>query len=182
MARIGELPGNGNGLPGILPTRDNADAARKGVVSSFSRVLAQALDKLPSAPTAQRPMAPVEQRNSGANALPGHQPSAGIGLNERALALRAYRHQLLASNIANADTPHYKAVDINVEEALRAGHTPSTVPLLYRTPAQPSLDGNTVEMDDERAKFAENTLMYHFTLDRVSGHYKKMMEMFMNLR
>jgi len=125
---------------------------------------------------------------------------------ETALALRAYRQQLIASNIANADTPNYKAVDIDFRAALRiaraaiaaepaslsttdARHIPAqaanampSIPLKYHVPSQPSIDGNTVDMDVERAKFSENTLMYQFTLDRVSGHYKHMMELFQSLK
>ena len=104
-------------------------------------------------------------------------------LHEAALGLRAYRLQLLASNIANADTPGYKAVDIDVEEALRNGwSTPSEVPLKYRVPAQPSIDGNTVELDAERAKFAQTALMYQFSLNQAMGHYKDMMELLRNLK
>lgn len=124
---------------------------------------------------------------------------------EVALRLRAYRQQLIASNIANADTPNYKAVDIDFPEALRAamgartlepvklavtapGHLSSNpVPLpatslKYHVPAQPSADGNTVELDVERTKFAENAIRYEFALDRVRSHYKHMEEMFRNLK
>lgn len=79
------------------------------------------------------------------------------------------------------DTPNYKAVDIDVPEALRREQSVSAVPIYYRTPLQPSLDGNTVEMDAERANFADNTIRYLFALDRVNGHYKKMMELLRNL-
>jgi flagellar basal-body rod protein FlgB len=95
-----------------------------------------------------------------------------------ALKLRSYRQQLLASNIANADTPHYKAVDIDFGQALRqalAGSAlrtthprhltasnsgPFGVAVLYRTDVQGNIDGNTVDMDRERAQFAENALRY----------------------
>ena len=127
------------------------------------------------------------------------------GVQEAALGLRAYRQQLIASNIANADTPGYKAVDIDFKEALRiaqsvantspltlsttdVGHiaaqatsSASPYPLKYHTPSQPSADGNTVEMDVERSKFAENAVMYEFSLDQVSSHFKMMMELFKNL-
>ena len=94
------------------------------------------------------------------------------GLHERVMALRAYRQQLIASNIANADTPNYKAVDIEIEEVLRldgamsapanmtttdsrhlqgqASNPFPTVPLKYHVLQQDSVDGNTVEMDVER--------------------------------
>lgn len=126
------------------------------------------------------------------------------GLHERALALRAYRQQLIASNIANADTPNYKAVDIDIQEALRLDRSVSVsantatsnsshlqgqasnpfqnVPLKYHVPRQDSVDGNTVEIDVERSKFAKNALMYEFSLDRISGHFKMMMELLRNLK
>lgn len=121
------------------------------------------------------------------------------------LGVRAYRQELIASNIANADTPGYKAVDIDFQEALRiarslANTTPlslaTTAPghvqgqvqnglaisLKYHVPTQPSADGNTVEMDVERSKFAENAVMWEFSRDRVSGHFKMMMEMLQSLK
>ena len=126
------------------------------------------------------------------------------GFQEVALGLRAYRQQLIASNIANADTPGYKAVDIDLGDALRiaqsatpptalattsVGHIAAQVsPLIpayslkYHAPNQASVDGNTVEMDVERAKFAENALQYQFSMDRVSGHFKMMIELFQNLK
>ena len=125
--------------------------------------------------------------------------SGGHDLQEKALAVRAYRQQVIASNIANADTPGYQAVDIDVNAAMcRANGAPLTLnvsalyhlssaavplyPLTYAVPLQPNADGNTVDMDVERAKFAENALMYEFSLDRVSGHYKHLMEMLQNLK
>ena len=52
----------------------------------------------------------------------------------------------------------------------------------YHVPHQTAADGNTVEMDAERQKFSENSLMYQFSLDRVSGHFKHFMELMQNLR
>lgn len=116
-----------------------------------------------------------------------------------ALNLRAYRQQLLASNIANADTPGYKARDIDFAAALRnagAGNTEATssaVPLrasnnrhlagltssapaeaLYRNGQQPSIDGNTVDMDIERNRFAENAVHYDANLTFLSAQIKLM--------
>jgi flagellar basal-body rod protein FlgB len=124
---------------------------------------------------------------------------------EAMLNIFAHRQQLIAGNIANADTPNYKAVDIDMREALvnamtpraprleltatRAGHrsppvqqTPPLPVAQYPTPAQASLDGNTVEMDTERSKLAENSLMYEFSQDRVGGRFKKMLEMFQQMK
>ncbi len=127
---------------------------------------------------------------SGAGGRSGHIPLRGAQspdsddhIHERALKIRAYRMQLLASNIANADTPGYKARDIDVAEALRMKiESPEEIPVKYVTPSQPSVDGNTVDMDVARAKFAENALMYQFSLDRVSGHYRDMMDLFQKLK
>lgn len=118
-----------------------------------------------------------------------------IGFMRNALNLHAQRQQLLAGNIANADTPNYKAVDIDFSRALRAATTPGgTVGLnmtapghmqpkesnplgartMYRQAVQPSIDGNTVDMDVERSQFIDNAIRYQFALDRVSGEFKDM--------
>lgn len=132
-------------------------------------------------------------------AAPSHIPLGGPdrahSIQEQALSLHAYRLQLIASNIANADTPHYKAVDVDFREALRAASGANvqqhsrqvsgpalSVPLKYHVPQQGSVDGNTVELDVERAKFAESALRYEFSLNRVSGHYKMMMELLTDLK
>lgn len=127
---------------------------------------------------------------------------AGHDFQQKMLGVRVYRQQLLASNIANADTPGYKAVDIDIEEAaeivkgasgslplattatshLSGGVQAPPFPLKYHVPYQTAADGNTVEMDTERQKFSENSLMYQFSLDRVSGHFKHFMELLQNLR
>ncbi len=110
------------------------------------------------------------------------------------LSLRAQRQTLLASNIANADTPHYKARDIDFATALKqataaqasapmkASH-PSPLqasahalaaPALYRIQHQDSIDGNTVELDAERAQFADNALRYEAALSDVNGKIKSL--------
>ncbi len=101
-------------------------------------------------------------------------------LHERALALRAFRQQLLASNIANADTPGYKAVDFDIQEAIRTGKTIANVQIKYVVSGQSNIDGNTVETDREMAKFTENALMYQYQVDRVRSHYKDMEELLKN--
>jgi len=117
-----------------------------------------------------------------------------------ALDLRAQRQEILASNIANADTPNFKARDMNFRaafaDALAAGphaaagtllqtsarHFPgvaaSGVPeqsLLYRLPAQASIDGNTVEMDAERAQFADNALHYEASITLLNMQIKNLL-------
>jgi flagellar basal-body rod protein FlgB len=112
-----------------------------------------------------------------------------LRFNETALSLRSQRQELLASNIANADTPNYKARDIDFSNALQGalskasqqqgglattaqGHIASTsaaadgkvlpdgTPVLYRNVSQGAVDGNTVDMDTERTQFADNALRY----------------------
>lgn len=121
----------------------------------------------------------------------------GDSLHVHALRLRGLRLQLMAANIANAETPNYQArdIDFNAElqramaatansNAVSESQNRRNVPeptLLYRVPSQRSLDGNSVEMDVERAAFAREALMYEFTLQRVSGAYKEMSELFRTL-
>ena len=108
-----------------------------------------------------------------------------IDFNAAALRLRSHRQEILASNLANADTPGYQARDVAFDVALREqmqgvsyqGRLPLAVShgqhrgsamagssgmdgpaLLYRSALQPSVDGNTVDPDVERAHFAENTV------------------------
>ena len=116
-----------------------------------------------------------------------------LGLHERALSLHMQRSEILASNLANADTPGYKARDIDFRDALKAasvqgqstlglwqtsaahqagaGVTESGVNLKYRVPTQPSLDGNTVESHIEQAAFAENSIRYQATLTFLKGRF-----------
>lgn len=111
--------------------------------------------------------------------------------HEQALKLRALRSEILTSNIANADTPHYKARDIDFASALKQAGD-SRMPLRktnelhqsawttnrlgaevkFRVPMQPTLDGNTVETDIEQALFAENTVRYQASLSFLSGQIK----------
>ncbi len=108
--------------------------------------------------------------------------------HEQALKFRALRNQVLSSNIANADTPNYKARDIKFADALKTAGAES-IPMtttsdlhkrawstadttgrtMYRVPMQPTLDGNTVETDVEQAEFAENALQYRTSLAFLDG-------------
>jgi flagellar basal-body rod protein FlgB len=132
-----------------------------------------------------------------------------LGFYQQALDLRSYRQQVLAANIANADTPNYKARDIDFNKTLAAaqgmtqnglaagsavtrlalagtspGHiagtdssaaAPGNPTLLYRTTLQMSADGNTVDMDVERARFADNALHYEANITFVSSEIKTML-------
>lgn len=122
-----------------------------------------------------------------------------LGFYQKAINLRQQRQEVLAANIANADTPNYKARDFDFGSALKdamgesmrlpntqlaltsARHipakavTPDPAELLYRQPLQPSMDGNTVDMDVERVQFADNTLRYQSDLTVISSRIKTMM-------
>lgn len=109
-----------------------------------------------------------------------------------ALGLRGKRMELLAANLANADTPGYKARDIDFRSVLeeadlsvrpvsltatRAGHIGpendlTATSVMYRVPFQASLDGNTVESQVEQAEFAENAIQYQASLQFVRGAVK----------
>ncbi|MBI5920678.1 MAG: flagellar basal body rod protein FlgB [Betaproteobacteria bacterium] len=220
------LPVSGIGNPPPVPPLSgsghgdhaaNATAPNTIVGQSFSATLAQAISQSPGGSAHSDHGGAGSGRNAATSvpngdSHPRHFPIGALnhggehGFQETALGLRAYRQQLIASNIANADTPGYKAVDIDFQEALRiartianippltlsttvSGHIPGQLqssapsyPLKYHIPAQPSVDGNTVEMDVERSKFAENAVMYEFSLGRVKGHFMMIADMLKNLK
>jgi flagellar basal-body rod protein FlgB len=118
-----------------------------------------------------------------------------LSFSQTALNLRAYRQELLASNIANADTPNYKARDIDFKAALdgalgktRGGalalaqtserHLPAAgsnrfgAAVQYRSEEQSNVDGNTVSMDVERAAFGENAIQMEAMLTVINGRFK----------
>jgi flagellar basal-body rod protein FlgB len=98
-----------------------------------------------------------------------------FGIHAAALELRSQRMGLLASNIANAGTPGYKARDIDFASALKArlaGADESKAidsATRYRIPVMPSLDGNTVELSTEQLAFGENAVSYSATLSFIHG-------------
>jgi flagellar basal-body rod protein FlgB len=99
-----------------------------------------------------------------------------FGVHGAALQVRSQRMGVLASNIANASTPGYKARDIDFREALSAIESPDGIgggsidgAMKYRVPLQPSLDGNTVELATEQTAFAENAVAYQTTLAFLNG-------------
>jgi flagellar basal-body rod protein FlgB len=123
-----------------------------------------------------------------------------LGVLPTALAVRAHRTEVLATNLANADTPQYKARDLDFREALAAasnpgavgrpvtlattqhGHIggatpadPSGAALKYRVPLAPALDGNTVDAQLEQAAFAENAVRYQATLTFLSARFRSLM-------
>jgi flagellar basal body rod protein FlgB len=133
-----------------------------------------------------RPMETGQQTGMGmvASAKPINAGnSEETSVHERALALRAYRTQSLAANIANADTPHYKAVDIDIEAELRNSVNPDQkVQVKYSQPSQGSVDGNSVEMDIERVKFMDNALRYEYSITALRDHFQEMEALFKNSR
>jgi flagellar basal-body rod protein FlgB len=137
------------------------------------------------------------------------QLTSGLDIHTKALVLRAERQRIIASNIANADTPGYVARDLNFKEALTqmtqtrsselsgssvkmlsgatgttshpqhlqlSGSTTSQLAgassLAYTVQSQPSADGNSVDMDRERANFVDNSVRYESTLRFINGQSK----------
>lgn len=108
-----------------------------------------------------------------------------FGLHEQAVKLRSKRTETIAANIANADTPGYKARDFDFQRALadarsgKANASQMTVTqpehisssgngmsfqMMYSVPMQPSIDGNTVDLNREKAKFTENAMQHQASL------------------
>lgn len=100
-----------------------------------------------------------------------------FGIHGAALTLRSQRMGVIASNIANAATPGFKARDIDFNAALdaRLAGERGSVPMggdtrmLFRSATMPSLDGNTVDLAREQVAFAENAVAYSATLSFVQG-------------
>lgn len=118
-----------------------------------------------------------------------------LSVFSQAMNLRSQRHQVLASNIANADTPQYKARDFNFETAMQnamsgrmnaggvalaqtsAGHigggsASGAAAVQYRKETQSAVDGNTVDMDVERSQIAENAMQYQILTQLISEKFK----------
>jgi flagellar basal-body rod protein FlgB len=117
-----------------------------------------------------------------------------FGIHEQALLLHGQRISVLATNMANADTPNYKARDIDFSAVLAHTDQSEPLPMLltqgahiamndagspsadlkYRNPYQASLDGNTVEMPVEQAAFSENNVRYQASLTFINGAISEM--------
>lgn len=119
-----------------------------------------------------------------------------LNFHHQALSLRVARQELLSSNVANADTPNFKAKDIDFASVLnqKLSLIPSqnqvnlntTSPMhinsaasgvfgdniLYRVPLQPSADGNTVDMDMERTRFADNAIKYDASITFLNNEFR----------
>ena len=109
-----------------------------------------------------------------------------------ALSLRAKRNEILASNIANSATPHYKARDIDFDAEIKKYQSSGPIKVTddqhisvmrpaspgsiqYRKNINPSLDGNTVELAVEQLQFAQNSMKYQSTLSFLSGKVNTLM-------
>ena len=95
-----------------------------------------------------------------------------FGVHGAALEVRSQRMGVLASNIANASTPNFKARDVDFQAALQSlegGRDGIAAATKYRVPTQTSMDGNTVELNHEQTAFAENAVQYQTTLSFLNG-------------
>ncbi len=116
---------------------------------------------------------------------------SALGIHDRALSLHSRRAEVLANNIANADTPGYQARDLDFAKLLQssvqervsmkkthARHLPlmgagmGGAELLYRVPMQPSLDGNTVDLQIEQAEYAKNALKFQTSFTFLNSKFK----------
>ena len=121
-----------------------------------------------------------------------------LGVHAQALGIESRRSQLLAANLANSDTPNFKARDVDFKAALasvkephggslplrltQSAHQQASVSagdndptLLYRVPLAPALDGNTVDPQLEQAAFAENAVRYQATLTMLNSRLRSLM-------
>ena len=114
-----------------------------------------------------------------------------FGVSPQALSIRSERFEVISANLANADTPGYKARDIDFARALSWAEDNRAAPtkdnfahfdvddsqhdLMYRQPFQPSLDGNTVETEHEHAAFMDNAIRYQASLNFLDGRIKSIL-------
>ena len=112
---------------------------------------------------------------------------SAFGIHEKALNLRSQRLEVIAKNIANADTPHFKAQDIDFKRALSEAHSSQRLNTthsqhiaesapgsanfnVYTVPFSNSMDGNTVELNVEQAKYGKAAAQYQATLRFLEGN------------
>jgi len=114
-----------------------------------------------------------------------------LGIHQQALLTRAERSEILANNLANSDTPGFKSRDMDFQAVLRGeqkkhhslgvnqthdGHLPGVgftdFDLMYRTPTQPSLDGNTVDDNLENSEFTKNAMAYNASFEFINSRFK----------
>ena len=114
-----------------------------------------------------------------------------LGIHQKAIQVRADRSEVLANNIANADTPNFKARDLDFKamlngqmdnvlkaETTNSNHSATVIhpdfaaDMMYRIPTQPSVDGNTVDVQEEVAAFGQNTLAYQASFEFLNSKFK----------
>jgi flagellar basal-body rod protein FlgB len=112
-----------------------------------------------------------------------------LKLHPQALQLRATRAEILSNNLANADTPYFKAKDIDFKAILAgtlkkslelkithgahlSGSHNDTLKLQYRNPYQPAIDGNTVDTQIEQSIYTRNALEYNSSFEFLNGKFK----------
>lgn len=124
--------------------------------------------------------------------------NSALGIHQEALHIRTKRAEILANNLANSETPHFKAQDVDFQSALRLqlertgnkgvdmytsqqGHISggseitNDESLLYRSPQQASIDGNTVEEHVEHAEYMKNALDFQASFQFLNGKFKGLM-------
>lgn len=117
-----------------------------------------------------------------------------LGIHDDALAVRSRRSEVIANNIANADTPNFQARDMDFKSILEGVQSSSNAnlkmqkthtqhqdniaepdfaaDLMYRNPTQPAVDGNTVDVQEEMARYTENALAYQASFDFLNRKFK----------
>lgn len=117
-----------------------------------------------------------------------------LGIHDDALAVRSRRTEVIANNIANADTPNFQARDLDFKSILEGVQSSSqahlkmqkthtqhqdniaepdfAADLMYRNPTQPAVDGNTVDVQEEMARYTENALAYQASFDFLNRKFK----------
>jgi flagellar basal-body rod protein FlgB len=114
-----------------------------------------------------------------------------LGIHQQAIQVRADRAEVIANNIANADTPNFKSRDLDFKAVLNgqtkdtlkvtatnASHATSVIhpdfaaDLMYRVPTQPSVDGNSVDVQEEMAEFGKNSLDYQASFEFLNRKFK----------
>jgi len=121
---------------------------------------------------------------------------AALGIHDKALVLRSQRAEVLANNIANADTPGYQSRDMDFGDLLAqakgqqavaikrtnarhistAGEMGLGSDLKYRTPMQPSIDGNTVDLQIEQAEYADNAIAFQSSFTFLNSKFTGLMK------
>ena len=112
-----------------------------------------------------------------------------LGVHPHAMSVRSFRAEVLANNLANADTPDFKSRDVDFQSLLTnstktslsmtrthpkhfAGKVTEDLGVLYRNPTQPAIDGNTVDTQIEQAAYTENAIQYNASFEFTNARFK----------